>query len=278
MNAAARQATAPLLLFLHADSSFSTPLTLRRAIDALRAAGGRTAGHFPLHFLRTQPGHELFYRYLQEKTALGRPYTINGDQGLMLAAGFFRELGGYDESLGFLEDQRIAARIFQQGRWVAFHDPLITSARRYESEGTHRRHTLMALIMGLHVAGAREFFERAPQVYAPQGEAGPLDVGAYLALTWRVLLDAGPRRAFTILFGAGRFVRQNSWQLFYWGDVVLRPALGTGRYPFLRFHDRVFGPLTANLVGDVLATLLAAAWFLLILPPAYAAADAVRRA
>lgn len=274
MNAAARAASAPLLLFLHADSSFSTPLQLRRAIDALRAAGPRSAGHFPLHFLRTRPGHEMFYRYLQEKTALGRPYSINGDQGLLLEARYFRELGGYDESMGFLEDQRIAARIFATGRWITLDTPLVTSARRFESEGAHRRYALMALIMGLHVAGAQEFFARAPKIYVQQDQVCLLDVGAYLRLTWRVLIDAGPRRAFAILFGAGRFVRENSWQMFYACDVALRPVTGAGRYPFLRFHDAAFRPLTANIAGDMLATLLMCLWFLFVLPPVYALADA----
>jgi rSAM/selenodomain-associated transferase 2 len=274
MNAAAREAQAPLLLFLHADSAFTVPLQLRRAVDALKAAGAQAAGHFPLHFLRSLPGNDFFYRTLQAKTALvpPRPHTINGDQGLMLPAEFFRALGGYDESLAFLEDQRIAAKIFARGRWVTFDTPLATSARRFESEGAQRRYALMALIMGLHAAQADEWFAAAPKVYASQDQAGPLDVSAYLALTWRVLMAAGPRRAAQILWRAGRFTRQNSWQPFLWLDV----ALSLERRPCLRFHDALFGPVTNNVAGDALATLLMTGWFLFVLPPAYWLLDRIR--
>ena len=271
MNVAARQATAPVLLFLHADSELTAPQQLRHALNALGAAGENAAGHFPLTFRRTRSGHELFWRYLQEKTALARPGTINGDQGLMLRAEFFRALGEYDERLPFLEDQRIAARIFEQGGWITFDTPLATSARRFEGEGEHRRYTLMALIMGLHAADAQEWFAQAPKVYAAHGEhAGALDVGAYLRLTWRVLIQAGPARALQILWRAGRYTRGNSWQIFFWIDAALRRRLRPGRYPFLKFHDAAIRPLLANPLGDALATALISAWFLLVLPVAYA--------
>lgn len=273
MNAGAREARAPLLLFLHADSGFTSPLQLRDAVARMRAATPDTVGHFSLRFARSEPGRELFYRYLEEKTTLARPNTINGDQGLMIRAEFFRALGGYDERLPFLEDQRLAARIFERGRWVTFATPLITSARRFEKEGTQRRYTLMSLMMGLYVAGAEEWFARAPKVYAQQDQAAHLDVGAYLMLTWEVLADAGWRRAGTILFRAGRFTRQNSWQLFYWWDVLLRRRLGAGRYPCLRFHDRWFTPATNNVVADALTTALITLWFLVVLPPVYAVID-----
>lgn len=277
MNAGAAQAKAPLLLFLHADSAFSSPLQLRRAIDALSrdfvANGGRIAGHFALRFARSVPGRDFFYRYLEEKTALGRPYTINGDQGLLLGKTYFRELGGFDERLPFLEDQRIAGRIFESGKWILFDTPLVTSARRFEAEGPHRRYTLMALIMGLHAAQAQEWFAGATQVYAEQAQTGRLRVGAWLALTWSVLIAAGPRRAWQILFAAGRFSRQNSWQLFYWWDALLRPILGPDRYPFLNFHDRVVARITGNVVIDVLATVNISIWFLLVLTPVYFVLD-----
>jgi hypothetical protein len=269
MNAGARAARASLLLFLHADSGLTDTQQLRRAVDALRAIGPKAAGHFPLRFQRTQAGHELFYRYLEGKTALARPYTINGDQGLMLGAEFFRALGGYDESLPFLEDQRLAAKVFEQGRWVTFSDPLTTSARRFEREGEHRRYALMALIMGMHAADAREWFEAAPQVYAQQSRAAKLDLLAYLALTWHVLIAAGPARAARILWRAGSFTRQNFWQPFYWLDTALRLE----RRPFLRAYDWIpaFAGKTwvgagMTAIGNALATLVIAAWYLLVLP------------
>lgn len=275
MNAGAKAAQADVLLFLHADSRLESSTLLRDALAALKAAGPSSAGHFALRFARTQPGHTLFYRYLEEKTALNRPGTINGDQGLLIGATFFRELGGFDERLPFLEDQRLAAKVFEHGRWLTLPGALTTSARRFETEGAHRRYTLMALIMGLHAAGADEYFARAKEVYATQDATRRLNIGAQLTLVRRVLHEVGWRRACVILFRAGRYSRQNSWQLFYWWDVLLRPLLGAGKYPVLRFHDLIIRPLTDNRVFDALTAMLIAIWFLLVLPVAYALADGV---
>lgn len=273
MNAGARAASAPCLLFLHADSLPTSPTQLRDALAALRECstlhGPRCAGHFALRFAPRAPGHETFYRYLEAKTALNRPGTINGDQGLLIGADYFRELGGFDERLPFLEDQRIAAKIFESGRWLQLPGRLETSARRFETEGAYRRYTLMSLIMGLHAAGADAFFARAPHVYRAQSETGRLRLTPYLALARAVLRDAGWRKGWGILYRAGRYTRGNSWQPFFWLDV----ALDLPRRPLLRFHDRVFGPLTDNAAGNALATLLIAAWFLGVLPAAYAVLD-----
>ena len=279
MNAGARVATGAHLLFLHADSQLTSTLQLREALDALKGRsaidGPRCAGHFALSFVRRRPGHALFYRTLEEKTALNRPGTINGDQGLLLSADYFRQLGGFDERLPFLEDPLIAARIFAGGRWIVLPGALLTSARRFESEGACRRYTVMALIMGLHAAGADAFFERATEVYASQPATARLRVGAHLALTRRVLRAAGWRGALRILYRAGRYTRQNSWQPFFWCDVALRARLGPGRNPCLAFHDRVIGPFTDNLLFDAIATLAITIWFLGVLPLAYALLDGV---
>lgn len=273
MNAGAREAVAPWLLFLHADSRIENATLLREAVDALQdpsrlkpllqgGAQGDVAGHFALRFERARAGDERLYRYLEAKTALNREGTINGDQGLLIGTEFFRELGGFDERLPFLEDQRLAAKIFERGQWIVLPGRLVTSARRFETEGAYRRYTLMALIMGLHAAGADEFFARARGVYATQAETGRLQLGPQLALLRRVLREAGPRRAAQIVWRASRYARQNFWQPFFWCDV----ALGRERRPFLRFHDRIVRPLTDNALFDAAAFALMAAWFLVLLP------------
>lgn len=277
MNAGARAASAGVLLFLHADSTLASTLQLREALDALKAGiavhGTRCAGHFALHFARQSASHERLFRYLEAKTTLNRPGTVNGDQGLLLSVEYFRALGGYDERLPFLEDQRIAAKIFAGGTFITLPGRLVTSARRFEKEGPRRRYTLMSLIMGLHAAGAEEFFARAPQVYAAQNDTAPLRVGDFLALARRVIVDAGWRRGLAILFRAGRFTRENSWQPFFWCDVQWPARAGADPHRWLQFHDRFVRPLTANVLFDALATIGVAIWFLLVLPVAYRIAD-----
>lgn len=271
MNAGARLARGEFLLFLHADSRLPSSGTLAAALAALRAEiaahGPRCAGHFPLRFARREAGRDFFYRYLEAKTAVNRPGTVNGDQGLLLAAAYFQALGGFDERLPFLEDQRIAARIFEDGRWRVLPERLETSARRFEAEGAYRRYTLMSLIMGMHAAGADAFFARAPRVYAAQSETGRLRLGPYLALTRRVLHEAGWRGAGALLLRMGRYARQNFWQVFFAVDVARGRA---ARPRLLQFHDRRVAPLLNHAAADALAALLLAAWFLVVLPVACA--------
>jgi rSAM/selenodomain-associated transferase 2 len=269
MNAGARAARAGHLLFLHADSRLESPGQLRDALAATTHAGAHAAGHWALRFALTRSGRERFFRHLEAKTALNRPGTVNGDQGLLIGAGFLRELGGFDERLTFLEDQRLAGKIFAAGRFILLPGRLTTSARRFEREGAARRYTLMAMIMGLHAAGADEYFAGAPGVYATQDATGRLRLGPHLAHARRVLRQAGWRRALQIVWRAGRYTRQNSWQLFFCGDV----ALGREQRPLLRFHDRFFRPVTDNIVFDALAAALVALWFLLVLPVVYRIAD-----
>ncbi|MGH8457206.1 MAG: TIGR04283 family arsenosugar biosynthesis glycosyltransferase [Stenotrophobium sp.] len=264
MNAGAAAARAETLLFLHADSQLETPNLLADAFAALHRAvaetgGSRIAGHWPLHFTAYPPQAAPFYRHLEGKTALNRPYTINGDQGLLISARWFRELGSYDERLPFLEDQRMAAKIFAQGRWLLLPGRLATSARRFEAEGRRERYTLMALIMGLHAAGADEFFAQAPAIYAAQRETGRLDLAPFLSAIRETLRQRG---RLATLCRAGRFVRENTWQLFYWRDQR-HSAAGL---PRLRFYDRYLHRLTQNPLADVLATLLLSLWFYLWLP------------
>lgn len=261
MNAARRRARFPYLLFLHADSRLPSPLLLSEALAMLRAAGDTAAGHFGLRFERQQPGHDFFYRYVEGKTRSNRRYSINGDQGLMISGRFFDALGGYDERLPFLEDQRISTSILERGRWIVLPGDLVTSARRFEHEGHAERYALMALMMGAHAVGLDEFFVQAPAVYRTQNETQKLNVEAF-AGTVRALIRQQGWRGWRTLYRGGRFVRENAWQLFYRRDLIRND----GRERALRFHDRWFAPLVRNPLGDGLAMLLLMVWLYLVLP------------
>ena len=277
MNAAALHASGEYLLFLHADSRIDDPNLLSNAVEALcteQTEPDRTAGHFRLRFIRTTELNKMAYRYAEEKSAFNRVNTTNGDQGLMLTREFFRYLGGFDESMTFLEDQRIAEKIRLEGKLVTLPGYLKTSARRFESEGFHRRYILMSMIMGLHSIGAEEFFKRAPEAYQVQQETGMLFLSPFFGLIWRMMRDEwgflGSVRIFYLL---GRYVRQNSWQMFYFTDISFRSLLGDGRYPFLNIHDRVFAPCTDFKVFNTLSGLLCFIWFMGVLAPFFMVAD-----
>jgi len=239
MNAAARLCDTPYLLFLHADSRLTRRDQLARAVAALereRSHDGRVAGHFPLRFERGRAGQRWLYRYMEAKTALNRASTFNGDQGLLIATDFFRALGGFDERLPFLEDQRLGARIRERGRWITLPDPLITSARRFETEGPYRRYLLMALIMGCEATGLEEFFAYAPDAYRRQARARRLRIAPFIQ-TIGHCLHRRPRAERRRLWrAAGAYAGANAWQPFFLLDVLSGRA--PGRTPCLDAFDR----------------------------------------
>lgn len=261
MNAGARLARGDYLLFLHADSGIEDPELIARALETLRdKKDRRVAGHFRLRFIRASNHKRLAWRYVEEKTAFNRPFTTNGDQGLLIQKRWFEELGGFDESLPFLEDQRLAEKIRAEGRWITLPGVLATSARRFETEGFSRRYLLMAIVMGLHYAGMDAFFQRAPQVYQAQHETGRLLLTPFFDLIRQIQRERGMRDRFVSWLQVGRFVRANVWQLFYFLDVLLRPLLGPTRYPALAFHDRIAEPFLRCRCCDAAVGLLVLVW------------------
>ena len=281
MNVAAAQASGEYLLFLHADSRIDAPSLLGDAVRALMLEStmhALTAGHFSLRFMRSTDRNAMGYRYAEEKSAFNRVDTTNGDQGLLLAKDFFSSLGGFDESMPFLEDQRIAGKIRSVGKWITLPGYIKTSARRFETEGFHRRYILMSMMMGLHAVGAEEFFVRAPGVYRLQQDAGTLLLSPFFSLIWRMMFaewgGAGTLRIFYLL---GRYIRQNSWQMFFFIDVLFRSLLGSGRYPFLGFHDRIFWPCTNFKLFDALTGAICFVWFMGVLSPFFWLVDSGER-
>jgi len=271
MNAAAERASGDWLLFLHADSRIDDPDLLGNAVHAMTSAqslNDRIAGHFRLRFMRTTTRNGMAYRYAEEKSALNRTNTTNGDQGLLLSRGFFKTLGGFDECMPFLEDQRIAEKIRSQGKWMTLPGVLKTSARRFETEGFHRRYILMSMMMGLHAVGVEDFFVRAPWVYRTQQETGTLFLSPFFHLIGRMMTDEwGVGGTIRTFYRLGHYIRQNSWQMFFFLDVRLRSLLGGGRYPFLTVHDRLFAPCTNFRVFNAVTGMICVIWFMGVLAP-----------
>ncbi|MGH8453714.1 MAG: TIGR04283 family arsenosugar biosynthesis glycosyltransferase [Nevskiales bacterium] len=272
MNAGARETSADWLLFLHADSRTEDPALLANALRAVREQANaldhqRVAGHFALKFNRRNGDHKLAWRYVEEKTAFNRPYCSNGDQGLLLSRRYFEELGGFDERLPLLEDQRIAARIRETGVLFTLPGQLRSSARRFEQAGFHRQYLLMALIMAMHAAGSEDFFRQAPDIYRAQHETQRLRLMPF----FRLALDCARRadRGKTWL-QIGRLGRENWWQLFYFLDIALQSRLGPDRYPCLRFYERLIEPYTTNRLCDgFAASVLWLHFHLVVLPWAW---------
>lgn len=255
MNAAAQMASGRWLLFLHADSHLPNPGTLRDAIDTMQRAQSvhkhdHIAGHFPLRFTDTSPQNALRYRHLEAKTRTNRPYTINGDQGCLLSRGFFAKLGGYDESLPFLEDQRIAWAIEAHGFWVMLPHTLETSARRFETEGFLERYTIMAIIMGSEIAGFDEVLDQPETLYPLQHHTQRLDMVRFFSALQQKHRRLPWQRALSIWAKVGQFARQNAWQPFLYQDIKTngKPGRWLQRYD-QHIAERLDNPICDLLIG-----------------------------
>ncbi len=264
MNFAVTQTQCDMLLFMHADCRIDEPQLLAQAVEYLIGKSqehgkDNIAGHFPLVFNRElhSAKHNFAYRYMEDKTALNRPDTINGDQGLLISRKFFINLGGFDESLNFLEDQRISHRIFQTGQWIVLPGRLNTSARRFESNGMYRLSILMAMIMVLYRANVDIFFELAPKIYLEQSKTGNLLLAPFFKLTWTIpIVHYTLKETIMAWYRAGTYVRSNTWLLFYFLDQIFQPIYKNKIFPLLGFHDRIVYPVTNNAIFNTIATII----------------------
>lgn len=258
MNRGAKVARAPELLFLHADTELADRETFAAALMAMEAArvhrGERVAGHFPLRFARTHPTASLAYFFFEAKTALNRAECINGDQGMWFDARYFVQLGGFDTSLEYMEDARIARRVHADGHWITLPGFLITSARRFESEGFAQRQTLNAVLRCCDAIGLHAYFHRARAAYREQGSTGQLRLRRFVEALWDTLRRQGLGRGIRFLGRAGRYIAGQGWQLAFLWDC--RRALRSARpshpvaAPTVAQFDRWIGPLLCSWLGS----------------------------
>ena len=266
LNTGVLHATAPWLLFLHADSQLSEDLVLRKAIDLLDGEPCRNlAGHFPLRFERSRSGHAFAFYFYEAKTATGRRETIHGDQGFLLHRHLFKQVGAFDESLPVMEDTDYAERIRHVGTWVTLPFVLTTSARRFEAEGLWQRQLLGALVMCFRSIGWLDFLHQAPHVYRLQKNADKLDVAPFFKLIRTLLHDLPDNQRKHIWFRSGCYVRQHAWQLFFCVDALMSYLVRTPscdvRPRLTRICEPVFDFITANKAGCLISTLALKIWF-----------------
>ncbi|MBF0444345.1 MAG: TIGR04283 family arsenosugar biosynthesis glycosyltransferase, partial [Magnetococcales bacterium] len=268
MNTGAKVAKAPILLFLHGDSTLTNSNLLSNAIASLyrtRQTLGhdRIGGHFKLKFVEQPANRQWVFKFYEAKTALNRPQCTNGDQGFLLSREFFFRLGGFSQELPFLEDQILASKIYETGVWITLPGSLTTSARRFKQEGLGRRMILNAIIMALHYTGFKEFFTRAPEVYRQQDSTEPLQISPFFKLIKTIHSEANWQGSFKHWLYIGAFVRGAAWQIFFLFDVIVAQIFNWQKKPFLTFHDRFFKPITNYLPFDLLTAILTWIWFTL---------------
>ena len=270
MNAGAAIAQGSTLLFLHADSRFSDPAALCTAFSNFTTNQRERknqihAGHCGLRFRRLNPIPSLAYFFYEAKTRLNRPDCIRGDQGFMVSSDVFARMGGFDESLPFLEDVGFAQAVATQGSWHLLPVEIITSARRFETEGLYERQVVNAIISNCAVAGWGEFFTSLSGLYRCHTETGKLQLFPFLDGI-RTLLG-GQSSAWRQSFWrtTGSYISGNTWQLFFWLDA--RRAFRSGRQPgevepqCLAVYKRHLEPLFQSRFAAWLAQQAVQLWF-----------------
>lgn len=147
--AGAAAAQGSWLLFLHADTLLPPgwPAIVASFIAAPENAA--RAGYFALRFDDGSGPARLLERGVALRCRwLGLPY---GDQGLLVAADFYRALGGF-RPLPLMEDVDLVRRIGRR-RLAALAATAVTSAARYRREGYLRRVLRNLACLGLYYLG-----------------------------------------------------------------------------------------------------------------------------
>ncbi len=156
----AGHASAPWLLFLHADTVLETGWheAARRFIAA--PANKAKAACFRFALDDSSPAARRVERWVAWRTrALGLPY---GDQGLLLSRAFYDSLGGY-RAIPLMEDVDLVRRIGRR-RLVRLEAVARTSAARYQRDGYAARmlrniFCLVLYFLGVPPALITRFYE-----------------------------------------------------------------------------------------------------------------------
>lgn len=146
MNVGAAHASTPILLFLHADTRLPAGAVslIERALRDPDVVGGC----FRLSFDTRSTLLRCYATMSRFETAL----TTFGDQAYFVRAAVFEAIGGFPD-WPFLEDVQLRRDLRQRGSFVKLPTPVVTSARRFNGEGTVRRQLLNALILLLFHCG-----------------------------------------------------------------------------------------------------------------------------
>jgi rSAM/selenodomain-associated transferase 2 len=125
-------ASAPWLLFLHADTQLA-PGWAEAALTHMNTCPDR-AGYFRLAFRSDASASRRVAAWANWRSrVLGLPY---GDQGLLMSRALYDAVGGYPDQ-PLMEDVEIARAL--RGRLAQLPVAAMTSPARYEAEGWTRR-------------------------------------------------------------------------------------------------------------------------------------------
>lgn len=136
MNAGAARASGVALLFLHADTRL--PDDALRAVDS--ALNRHRWGRFDVRLDSRRPLLRLVARMMNLRSRLTGIAT--GDQAMFMTRAAFESVGGFPEQ-ALMEDIELSRRLKKTGAPACLKPPVVTSARRWETQGAWRTILLM---------------------------------------------------------------------------------------------------------------------------------------
>jgi len=163
MNAGARAAQGPILLFLHADTRL--PDGALEAVQGVLADPAVVGGRFDVRFDSPRPVLSMIAFFMNLRSR--RSGISTGDQAIFVRRDVFESLGGYAE-IPLMEDVELTRRLKRRGRVVALRSRVTTAARKWQQEGALRTMVLMWALRFLYMWGVaparlhRWYYHRDP--------------------------------------------------------------------------------------------------------------------
>jgi len=145
MNAGAVGAQGEILFFLHADSY--PPVNAMELIHCTLSDSRVVGGAF--EHLFADPGWSLRMITWINRVRYRLTRNYYGDQGIFVRTSVFRHMGGYKE-LQILEDLEFSQRLKRVGRTVLVKVPMLTSGRRFLTQGPWRTFFFIVWLLLLH--------------------------------------------------------------------------------------------------------------------------------
>jgi len=148
MNEGAKASQGEVLLFLHADTQL--PPQTERIVGLALTSPSVVGGRFDVRFDSASPWSQVISSFMNRRSRLTRIAT--GDQALFVRREVFEMLGGFSE-IPLMEDIEFSRRLQQAGRIMALRDTVVTSFRRWDTQGPLRTILLMWTLRFLYWAG-----------------------------------------------------------------------------------------------------------------------------